>query len=144
MSSFFVVGFFALANRDVPGAFSFFDTSIMCAGNPDPVPVDLRHYRGADEAPIADNAVVCISAKAFSPGHIIPEDFLLDTVDIDIFPGDPPVPTYDEHMPAPRAPNVHANGTVTDSQQSGGDSIVTFLITVSEFVRNSRKQSVIL
>jgi hypothetical protein len=139
MSFFLVIGFFALANCGVPGAFLFFDTSIMCAGNPDPVPVDLRHYCGADEAPIADSAVVCISAKAFSPGHIIPENFLLD-----IFPGDPRVPTYDEHMLAPCAPNVHANGTVTDSQQSSGDSIVTFLITVSEFVRNSRKQSVIL
>jgi hypothetical protein len=143
MSFFLVVGFFALANRGVPGVFSFFDTSIMCAGNPDRFR-SIFAIIAADKAPIADSALVCISAKAFSPGHIIPEDFLFDTVDIDIFPGDPRVPTYDEHMPAPRALNVHANGTVTDSQQSSGDSIVTFLITVSEFVQNSHKQSVIL
>lgn len=144
MSFFLVIGLFGLAKRDVPGAFSFFDTSFLCAGNPDPVPVDLRHYRALEDAPIADDAVVGITAKAFSPGHVVPEDFLLDTVDIDIFPGDPHSPTYDDHMPSPRPPNVHANGTVTDSQQTTGDPIVTFLISVSEFVRNSRKQSIIV
>jgi hypothetical protein len=69
---------------------------------------------------------------------------VLNTVDIDVFRGDPHSPTYEDHVPAARPPNVFANGTVTDSAQACGDPIATFLITVSEFVRNSRKQSVVL
>lgn len=151
------VGFFALANRDMPGAFSFFDTSITCAGNPAPVPADLRHFRAADEPPVADDAVALITAKAFSPGQNVAEDFTLDTVDIEVFPGNPCSTTYEDHVPSARPPNVFANGTVTDSAQASGDPIATFLmnelghsdevlITVSEFVRNSRtrKQSVVL
>jgi hypothetical protein len=134
----------ALANRDVPGAFSFFDTSIMCAGNPAPVPADLRHFCAADDPPVADDAVALITAKAFSPGQNVAEDFTLDTVDIEIFPGNPHSTTYEDHVPSARPPNVFANGTVTDSMQACGDPIATFLITVSEFVRNSRKQSVVL
>ena len=144
MSFFVLVGFFALANREVPGPFSFFDTSITCAGNIAPVPVDLRHFRVADDAAIEDDAVALITAKAFSPSQTNTEDFVLDTVDVDVFPGDPHSPTYEEHVPAARPPNVFANGTVTDSAQACGDPIATFLISVSEFVRNSRKQSVVL
>ena len=106
--------------------------------------MDLRHFRGAEEVAIADNTVTFIAAKAYSPGNNITEDFMLDTVDIDVFPGDPRSKSYDEHVPTARPPNVFANGTVTDSAQSPGDPIATFLITVSKFVRSSRKQSVIL
>lgn len=144
MSFFTVVGFFALANKNVPGAFSFFESTITCGGNPAPVPVDVRHYRAANETPVADDAVVFVAAKAFSPGHIVPEDFLLDTIYIDTLPGDPQSATYDDHVPLPRPPVVFANGTVTDNIQTSDDPIVTFVVTVSEFVRNSRKQSVIV
>jgi hypothetical protein len=144
MSFFAVVGFFALANRDVPGAFSFFDTTIVCGGNVAPVPVDLRHFRGADDAPIADDAVALVTAKAYSPSQTATEDFMLDTVDIDVFGGDPRSTSYEEHVPAARPPNVFANSTVSDCAHASEDSIATFLIGVSEFVRNGRKQSVIL
>ena len=141
MSFFTVVSFFALANRTVPGTSSFFDTTITCAGNPAAVPVDLRHYCAANEAAIADNTVVLITTKVFSPGHIVPEDFLLDTVEIEVFPGDPHSPTllatYTDHVPSPRPPNVFANRTVTDIHQTCDDPIATFVITVPEFVRLS-------
>jgi hypothetical protein len=43
-------------------------------GDPAPVLINLCHYH------VADNAVALISAKAFSPGNITVEDFLMDTV----------------------------------------------------------------
>jgi hypothetical protein len=118
MSFFTVVSFFALANRTVPGTSSFFYTTIMCAGNPAAVPVDLCHYCAANEAAIADNTVVLITAKVFSPGHIVSS-------------------TYTDHVPSPRPPNVFADGTVTDSHQTCDDPIATFVITVPEFVHLS-------
>jgi hypothetical protein len=68
----------------------------------------------------------------------------MDTVDMDVFRFFHWWPTYDDHILSSQLPNVFANGTVTDSTQTAGDPIATFLITVSEFVRNSCKQSVIL
>ena len=144
MSFFAVIGFFALANRNVPGAFSFFESTITCGGNPALVPADIRHYRAPNEVAVADNSVVFVAAKAFSPGHIVPDEFLLDTISMEVLPGDPRTVAYDDHMPIPRPPTVLANGTVTDTHPSSEDAIVTFTITVSEFVRGSCKQSVIV
>ena len=144
MSFFAVIGFFALGNQNVPGAFSFFESTITCGGNPALVPADIRHYRAPNEVAVADNSVAFVAAKAFSPGHIVPDEFLLDTISMEVLPGDPRTVAYDDHMPIPRPPTVLANGTVTDTHPSSEDAIVTFTITVSEFVRGSRKQSVIV
>ena len=54
MSFFVLISFFTLVNCNVPGVFSFFDTTIMCAGNLAPVPVDLRHFCTEDNTPVVD------------------------------------------------------------------------------------------
>jgi hypothetical protein len=94
MSFFVLVGFFALANRDV-GAFSFFDTSIMCAGNLAPVP-----WIFVTSAPWTT-----LSPSSPQKSQTNTEDFVLDTVDINVFRGDPHSPTYEDHVPAARSPN---------------------------------------
>ena len=48
------------------GDYTFFDTSMTCAGNSSPVPVDLRHFIVRNEEAIVDDGVAFVSAKAFS------------------------------------------------------------------------------
>jgi hypothetical protein len=144
MSFFLIVGFFSLTNRVVCGDITFFETTIKCTTNSAAVPVDLRHCRVANDAHISEDAVVFVTAKAFSPGHIVPELFLLDTVDMHVCSDDSRSPRNCDIVRSAQPPNVFANGTVVDVLDSCEDRIATFSIVVSEFVRNSQKHSLIV
>jgi hypothetical protein len=144
MSFFLIVGFFSLTKRVVCGDVTFFETTIKCTTNPAAVPVDLQHCRVANDAHVYEDAVVFVTAKAFSPGHIVPELFLDDTVDMHVCSDDSRSPRNCDDVRSAQPPNVFANGTVVNVLDSREDRIATFLIVVSEFIRNSQKQSLIV
>jgi hypothetical protein len=143
MSFVSIVGMFGLAERDHTDNFIYYDTSIDCIGSKHPIPAELRRYPVPEEGPIADNAVAYLTAKIYIPSSTS-EPVLLDALETDAVPGDPASPTYLHSVPRTKTPTVFANGVVSDTNRSSTDSVVTFRLTVSEFVRNSVKQSNLL
>ena len=143
MSFISIVGMFALAERDHTDNFIYYDTSIDCIGSNHPIPAELRRYPVPEEGAIADNAVAYLTAKIYIPTSTN-EPILLDALETDAVPGDPASPTYLLSVPRTKTPTVFANGVVSDTNRSSNDSVVTFRLTVSEFVRNSVKQSNLL
>ena len=144
MSFICIVGMFGLSARDKSDNFVFYDTSIECSGSPHPIPAELRRYPLAEEPRIVDGAVANITAKLYVPCMNPPQPILLDALETEVFPGDPSDEDYLARIPVTKSPTIFANGVVSDSNQSSTDSIVTFLLTASEFVRNSLKQTTLL
>ena len=144
MSFITIVSFFGLSARDKTDNFIFYDTSIECSGSVHPIPAELRRYPLPEEPKIVDNAVVNLTAKIFVPCMNPPQPILLDALETEVFPGDPIDPDYLTRVPLTKCPKIFANGVVSDSDQSSTDCVVTFLLTASEFVRNSVKQTTLL
>ncbi|KAF8485204.1 hypothetical protein DFH94DRAFT_842849 [Russula ochroleuca] len=153
MSSFLLSGFFGLTSgirqrSDTPRAdgkvssifHMYYNTTILC-GPHTSLPAQLRKYSPPGEDPLPDDTVAYIVAKAHVPAMNVGGPVLLDVVHIAPLFGDPASEGYDSRLPDFDYPLVVALGTVTGPQEGPPGGIVTFPITVSEFVRGGSKES---
>ena len=110
MSSFNAVGFFALADgrrvathtpgNNFPFHHCHYTTSLKSLDNTD-VSATLRVYSGAGDAPLADNSVVFVVAKALSQAGKPVE---LDAIVFTPMPGDINDDRYEARLALPPAP----------------------------------------
>jgi hypothetical protein len=146
MSFIQIAGMFPLASVNRSDAFSYYDTSIEFSNTqdgvvPDPIPAELRWFPQRNDRPIRDDAVANVVAKLYIPDSNEPA--LLDALRLDVFPGDPSIGPYRDAIPDSN-PTVFANGVVSDAKQLPNDTMATFQLTASQYVRNGVKQTTVL
>lgn len=103
----------------------------------------LHKYSPVNDTILQDNTIVFLIAKAFVPSGNDPGNILLEAIHLTPFPGNPKNPNYVNSVPDFSSPAVFAHGTVSDEQSRESTGTVTFLTTVSNYVRGSNKQTTI-
>ena len=113
MSFLSIIKTFVLASRDHTDRFRFYDTNVRCFGSDHPIPAELCHYPVPEDKPIQDDAAANVTAKMYVPDSNGTEPIVLDSLEIDVFDGDPTNPSYYDPVPW-KPPKVAANGVVSD------------------------------
>ena len=135
---------FGLSAQDKTDNFIFYNTSIECSSLPHPFQPSCIDTLLPKKPPIADNAIANLTAKLYVPCMNPPQPILLDALETEVFLGDPFDWDYLARIPITKSPTIFANSVVSDSNQSNTNSVVTFLLMVSEFIWNSMKQTMLL
>ena len=117
-----------------------YNTSLTCADDPEDNGVDanLRVFCPQGTALFADGTVVYGYTKMFVPPK---GPVQLDAIAIHPFPGDPSSDEYDDHVPRAVPSVVVLYGSVTGAPSTGADGSRTFPLTVSDYVRDTIRQS---
>lgn len=155
MSALIFFGFFALTSGhrkitqkdsvgDAPPVKTYhfhYTTSIQCA-NHVALPANLRIYSSASDHLLADDTVAFVIAKAFVPANDV---VLLDAYHIVDVPGNPRDDAYQDSVPDVPIPFVVGVGEVirTDESFRGDGKPMAFSVSVSEYVRDGPKTSVV-
>jgi hypothetical protein len=150
MSSFTVLGFFALASGRrlqtlKPGTttrtwHAHYTTTIQCI-NPPYLPADLRIYSPINDIVHADDTIAFVVARLYVPPT---GDVLLDAIRIVPCPGDPSNDSYDETVPNFQFPMVYGLGVVSSVHETLPNGSTVFPVTLTEYVRDTSQQSNVL
>jgi hypothetical protein len=153
MSSFIMSGFFGLAsgrrvrteisksNGSTQAAYYMtYVTSIECT-NSDPVSAELRKYSPPGDSVLRDDTIAFVIAKAFVPPGTVAGNILLEAIHIAPVPGDPGSPKYENCVPHFQFPAGFVHGTVAGESEGDPNSVVTFPVSVSDYVRGSTMQT---
>jgi len=146
---FTVSGFFALASgrrvrTEVPRSngttqaayYITYATSLDCS-NSHPVSAELRKYSPPGDTVFQDETVAYVITKAFVPPGHVAANILLDAVHIAPILGDPSSDEYENSVPDFLHPAIFAHGTVSGDGVADANSVVTFPVNVSDYVRGS-------
>jgi hypothetical protein len=147
MSSFTILGFFALASgRRVqtvkPGTairtwHAHYNTTIQCI-SPPYVPADLRIYSPMNDILHPDDTIAFVVARVHVPQT---GDILLDAIRIVPFPGDPSHDSYDDAVPNFQFPMVYGLGIVSSPHETLQNGSTAFSVVLTEYVRDVNQQS---
>ena len=147
MSSFTILGFFALASGRrlqtiKPGTtirtwHAHYTTTIQCI-SPPYVPADLRIYSPMNDILHADNTIAFVVARVHIPHS---GDILLDAIRIVPCPGDPSLESYDDTVPNFQFPMVYGLGVVSTPHETLQNGSTVFSVTLTEYVRDANQQS---
>jgi hypothetical protein len=124
----------------------YYDTCLICSQGP-AIPTELRKYSPVNNTTLQDDTVAFVVARAFAPPRGVFGKVLLDAYHIVPMPGDPSSDSYDEQLPDFPNPLVFAMGVVTsrpatcDTVPGLPGSVMTFTLTLSEYVRGGAKES---
>ncbi|KAK7027610.1 hypothetical protein R3P38DRAFT_2938741 [Favolaschia claudopus] len=149
MSTFLLLGFMALAGgkrvaAQIPGAtyprhYNHYVTSLKTLSDDETTfpAATLRVYSAAGDAPLPDNTLAYVIAKASAP---VGQPVELDAFQLSVVPGNPNDENYDAqvpdcptfayglgHLPAHHTPHVH------------DDNTKTFVLSMAEYVNGSLK-----
>jgi len=147
MSSFTILGFFALASgRRVqtvrPGTairtwHAHYTTTIQCSSPPH-VPADLCIYSPINDVLHPDDTIAFVVAWV----HIPPTGtILLDAIRIVPLPGDPSHDSYDDAVPNFQFPMVYGLGIVLSPPETLHNGSTAFSVALTEYVRDANQQS---
>jgi hypothetical protein len=129
--------------REVQSSHTVYSTAIHGRYGETAAPAELRVWTMSSDAFFPDDSIVFVIAKLFAPPN---SPFLLESLYIGNFPGDPDDPSYSDVVPEIDAgPFVMVVGQVIkppDSTRSGG--LKTFTVAASDYVRDEQKYSQIL
>lgn len=147
MSSFTIVGFFALTSgRRLqtirPGTttrtwHAHYTTTVQCV-SPPYVPADLRIYSPMNDILHADNTIAFVVARVHVPQS---GDILLDAIRIVPCPGDPSLDSYDDTVPDFQFPLVYGLGVVSSPHETLPNGSTGFSVALTEYVRDANQQS---
>lgn len=156
MSAFTISGFFGLAsgrrvrteisksNGSTQGVYYMtYITSIQCS-NSDPVSAELRKYSPPGDSVFQDDTIAYVIAKAFVPPGTVTGNILLEALHIAPVPGDPASFNYVNSVPDFQFPAVFAHGTVCGEAEGDQNSVVTFPVSVSDYIRGSTMQTTLM
>lgn len=160
MSSFFLSGFFGLesgqrVNSSKPNNPSsrvyhaVYSSAIQFAPPADAsiIPADIRLWSPRSGTLLADNTVAFVVGKAYIPrsttSYNNTDKALIDALYLMPCPGDPSDPEYEARIPDFPGPLVIALGSVTGGHSTLPNSDITFPLTLSEYVRDDTRQSII-
>ena len=150
MSSFTIIGFFALASGHhlqtvKPGTairtwHAHYTTIIQCI-NPPYLPADLRIYSPINDVLHPDNTIAFVVARVHVPqtGNV-----LLDVLRIVPCPGDPSQDSYDDTVPNFQFPMVYGLGIVSTPHETLPNGSTAFSVVLTEYVRDMNQQSNVL
>ena len=150
MSSFTIIGFFALASGRrlqtvKPGTairtwHAHYTTTIQCI-NPPYLPADLRIYSPINDVLHPDNTIAFVVARVHVPqtGNV-----LLDALRIVPCPGDPSQDSYDDTVPNFQFPMVYGLGIVSTPHETLPNGSTAFSVALTEYVRDMNQQSNVL
>ena len=149
MSSFTILGFFALANGHrlqtlKPGTsvrtwHAHYATTIQCI-TPPYVPADLHIYSPINDVLHPDNTIAFVVARVHIP-HT--GDILLDALHIVPCPGNPSDDSYDDTVPDFQFPMVYGLGVVSSPHESLPNGSTAFSVALTEYVRDANQQSTV-
>ena len=149
MSSFTIIGFFALANgrrlqtikpgTDVRTWHAHYTTTVQCSSPPF-LPADLRIYSPINDILHSDNTIAFVIARVHVPHS---GDTLMDAVHIIPCPGDPSQDLYDETVLNFQFPMVYGLSIVSSAPETLPNVSTAFYVSLSEYVRDANQQSTI-
>jgi hypothetical protein len=147
MSSFTMIGFFALASgrrlqTTKPGTttrtwHAHYTTTIQCI-SPPYLPADVRIYSPINDVLHPENTIAFIVARVHVPST---GDILLDALRIVPCPGDPSHDLYDENVPNFQFPMVYGLGIVSSPHETLSNGSCAFSVALTEYVRDANQQS---
>jgi hypothetical protein len=153
MSTFTVAGFFGLTagqrvRTEVPrsngtsqGVYHIHYVTSVNTSQSGAVPAELRKYSPPHDSVLQDDTIAFVVAKAYVPMGKTTGNVLLEASHIFPVPGDPRSPEYEERVPDFCCPYIFAQGICTGEHTEKDGGIVTFPVTVSDYIRGSTKQS---
>ena len=146
MSSCTIVGFFELRNRQPRSkdikkldgttykiSHLHYNSDVICSKHMS-LPAEIRQYMGTKEPILRENPAAFVVAKLCVPTGEGPTDLLLEAWHIAPVPGDPANDDYDVRLIDFEMPLVFALGTVETVPDGVSGGIITFLVTVTDFV----------
>ena len=149
MSSFTILGFFALANghhmqTQKPGTsahtwHAHYATTIQCI-TPLYVPADLRIYSPINDVLHPDNTIAFVVARVHIP---CTEDILLDAIHIVPCPGNPLDDSYNDSVPYFQFSMVYRLGVVSSPHESLPNRSMAFSVALTEYVHDANQQSTV-
>jgi hypothetical protein len=149
MSSFTIIGFFALASGRrkqtlKPGTttrtwHAHYNTTIQCI-TPPYAPADLRIYSPINDILHPDNTIAFVIARVHVPRN---GDILLDALHIVPCPGDPSDDSYDDTVPNFQFPMVYGLGIVSSPHETFPNGSAAFSVALTEYVRDTGQQSTV-
>lgn len=152
MSSFLVIGFFALtAGRDIgipkqvgdrqfTSHYHHYTTSIQTTTYA--IPADLRIFATRDSFIHLNNTIAFVIAHAsVESSNTSHPTVLLETNHISPVPGDPNHPQYEDLVPDMLSPIIIALGSQCPLASSSNTTSNMFALGVSDYVRDSNQKS---
>src|ERR1700683_4464459 len=143
MSSFTILGFFALASgrrlqtvkpRTTTRTWhAHYTTTIQCI-SPPYVPTDLRIYSPINDIFHPDNTIAFVVARIHVPHS---SDILLDAICIVPCPGDPPLDSYDDMVPNLQFLMVYGLGIVSSPHETLPNGSTAFSMALTECVHDT-------
>ena len=154
--AFVIVGFFALtAGRRVLTELSLssgdnvtichmlYSTTVVCSQQPATLLAEIHIYSPFDDAPLPDNTVAFIVAKAHIPLEGTGCTVLLDALHFSPILGNPSDENYNANLPAFSNPLVLALGTVSADHEETLGGPLTFPVSLSEYIHGGVRQSIV-
>jgi hypothetical protein len=155
MSSFIVVGFFALrSGRRVRTPISkangstamiwhvHYKTTLTCQ-DPLSLLAELQNYNPINNTVFDDDSIAFMVLKVYIPPGNVASNVLLEALYIAPLPGDLGDDSYDDHLPNFPHSLVFGLRMVTAPVDSSPDSCILFPVSLSDYVQGSLKQSTI-
>jgi hypothetical protein len=149
MSSFTILGFFALASghcvqTQKPGTsartWHAHYATVIQRITPPYVPADLRIYSPINDILHPDNTIAFVVACVHIPRT---GDILLDALHIVPCPGNPSDDSYDDSVPDFQFPMVYGLGVVSSPHESLPNGSTAFSVALTEYVRDANQQSTV-
>jgi len=147
MSSFTIIGFFALASgrrlqtinprTNTRTWHAHYTTTIQCM-TPPYLPADVRIYSPINDVLHPENTIAFIVARVHVPST---GDIILDAIRIVPCPGNPSHNSYDDAVPNFRFPMVYGLGIVSRPHETLPDGSTAFTVALTEYVRDANRQS---
>lgn len=139
MSAAFIEGTLALSHGWRPSSSPFyysFYTSVLKCSNGHLLPIDLQTYSPPHDTILHDETTVHVVGRFFAPPSGV---VLIDVLSLTPFPGNPSDDGYDDNLPHDPTPRITIVGGVTNNPPSTDDSLRSFNVNVSEYVRDFNK-----
>ena len=156
MSTFTLTGFFGLTsgqrvhtelpkpNGSTQGVYYVHYVTSLNTAQTGAISAEIRKYSPPHDIILQNDTIVFVVAKAYVPPGDTTGNMLLEASHIIPVPGNPNSDGYEDLVPDFRFPLIFAQGTVTGEHTETEGGIVTFPVTVSDYVRGATKLSTLL
>ncbi|KIM57181.1 hypothetical protein SCLCIDRAFT_29026 [Scleroderma citrinum Foug A] len=147
MSSFTLIGFFALAGgkcvvstKSSKVHYCFYTTSIQCTAGID-IPAEIHIYSPYNDVPHPKDTIAFVIAKAFCPPN---DTALLNAYHLIPVPGNPTETEYQmQHVPDCPYPFVSGIGAVSSTEVLPDGVTKAFSVLVGDYIRDGTKSSTV-
>ena len=154
--SFVIAGFFVLttgrrvltelslsSGDNVTICHMLYSTTVVCSQQSARLLAEIHMYSPVGDAPLPDNTVAFVVAKAHIPAERIGGIVLLDALHFSPMPGNPSDENYNANLPDFSNPLVLALGTVAADHEESPGGPLTFPVSLLEYIHGGVRESTV-